>query len=86
MMDKDIIPKCRDNVEIVATEDGLILQQNELIHTLNDTGAEILELCDGKHTVQEIVHEMATTYPDDDVEKGINKFLEKAHASGLVEI
>ena len=86
MMDKDIIPKCTDNVEIVEMKDGLILQQNELIHTLNDTGAEILEMCDGKHTVQEIVHEMATTYPDDDVEKGIKKFLEKAHASGLVKM
>jgi pyrroloquinoline quinone biosynthesis protein D len=39
-----------------------ILQLPETVVVLNGTGAAILELCDGQHTVAEIVAELAGRY------------------------
>ncbi|MDX3239018.1 pyrroloquinoline quinone biosynthesis peptide chaperone PqqD [Streptomyces sp. ME03-5709C] len=39
-----------------------ILLHPETVVVLNDSGAAILELCDGRHTVAEIVTELGTRY------------------------
>ena len=39
-----------------------ILQLPETVVVLNGTGADILELCDGQHTVAEIVAELGRRY------------------------
>ena len=47
-----------------------ILQLPETVVVLHGSGADILELCDGRHTVAEIVAELGTRYqtvPDDEV-------------------
>jgi pyrroloquinoline quinone biosynthesis protein D len=47
-----------------------VLLHPETVIVLNDTGADILQLCDGRHTVAEIVTELAARYqsvPDDEV-------------------
>jgi pyrroloquinoline quinone biosynthesis protein D len=47
-----------------------ILLLPETVVVLNDSGADILELCDGRHTVAEIVAELGARYrcvPDDEV-------------------
>ena len=85
-MDKTTILKCDSNVAIIDMSDGLVIQQNKMIHTLNSTGAEVLDLCDGKHTLQMIVNEMAKRYPGEDVENGIMNFLNQACESELIEI
>jgi pyrroloquinoline quinone biosynthesis protein D len=46
------------------------LQLPETVVVLNDSGADILELCDGRRSVAEIVAELRTRYqavPDDEV-------------------
>lgn len=47
-----------------------ILQLPETVVVLHGSGADILGLCDGRHTVAEIVAELGTRYqtvPDDEV-------------------
>lgn len=49
-----------------------VLLHPETVVVLNGSGAAILELCDGRHTVAEIVTELGTRYrtvPEDDVRR-----------------
>jgi pyrroloquinoline quinone biosynthesis protein D len=62
-----------------------ILLHPETVVVLNRSGADILELCDGRHTVAEIVAELGTRYqtvPGDEV----RQFLTRLVARRCVEI
>jgi pyrroloquinoline quinone biosynthesis protein D len=61
------------------------LQLPETVVVLNGSGADILELCDGRHTVAEIVAELGARYrtvPDDEV----RRFLARLVARRCVEL
>jgi pyrroloquinoline quinone biosynthesis protein D len=54
------------------------LQLPETVVVLNGSGADILELCDGRHTVAEIVAELGARYrtvPDDEVRQFLTRLL-----------
>jgi pyrroloquinoline quinone biosynthesis protein D len=62
-----------------------ILLHPETVVVLNNSGADILELCDGRHTVTEIVAELGRRYqsvPDDEV----RQFLARLVARRCVEL
>ena len=62
-----------------------ILLHPETVVVLNGSGAQILELCDGRRTVGEIVAELASRYrtvPDDEV----RQFLSRLVARRYVEL
>jgi pyrroloquinoline quinone biosynthesis protein D len=62
-----------------------ILLLPETVVVLNGSGADILELCDGRHTVAEIVAELGARYqtvPDDEV----RQFLTRLIARRCVEL
>ncbi len=62
-----------------------ILQLPETVVVLNGTGADILERCDGRHTVAEIEAELSTRsrgVPDDEVQR----FLTRLAARRCVEL
>jgi pyrroloquinoline quinone biosynthesis protein D len=62
-----------------------ILQLPETVVVLNGSGADILELCDGQHTVAEIVDQLGARYqrvPDDEVQR----FLTRLAARRCVEL
>ena len=49
-----------------------VLLHPETVVVLNGSGADIVELCDGRHTVAEIVAELGTRYqsvPDEEVRR-----------------
>lgn len=57
---------------------GYVLLTPETVTLLNDTGAAILELCDGKRTVGEIVTELRDRYDgvaDDEVRLFLGRLL-----------
>jgi pyrroloquinoline quinone biosynthesis protein D len=61
------------------------LQLPETVVVLNGSGADILELCDGRRTVAEIVAELGARYqtvPDDEV----RQFLSRLVARRCVEL
>ena len=62
-----------------------ILQLPETVVVLHGSGADILELCDGRRTVAEIVNELGTRYrevPDEEV----RRFLSRLVARRCVEL
>jgi pyrroloquinoline quinone biosynthesis protein D len=62
-----------------------VLLQPEAVVVLNSSGADILELCDGRHTVAEIVAELGARYqrvPGDEV----RQFLTRLVARRCVEL
>ena len=85
-MDINTIPKRIDTSEKITLSDGLILHQKKMIHTLNATGAEIFELCDGERSVQNIINEMASRYPDGVTDALIIDYINQLHESKLVEL
>jgi pyrroloquinoline quinone biosynthesis protein D len=55
-----------------------ILLLPETVVVLNGSGADILELCDGRHTVAEIVAELGARYqtvPDDEVRQFLTRLV-----------
>jgi pyrroloquinoline quinone biosynthesis protein D len=62
-----------------------ILLLPETVVVLNGSGADILELCDGRHTVAEIVAELGSRYrtvPDEEV----RRYLTQLAARRCVEL
>ncbi|GGJ60204.1 pyrroloquinoline quinone biosynthesis peptide chaperone PqqD [Streptomyces brasiliensis] len=60
------------------TRQRQILLNPETVVVLNDTGADILALCDGRHTVAQIVTELGTRYqtvPDDEVRQYLTRLV-----------
>ncbi len=62
-----------------------VLLYPEGVVKINETGAAILELCNGINTVAEIISELNDKYTTD-VTDSIYKFLEVAHAKGWIRI
>jgi pyrroloquinoline quinone biosynthesis protein D len=55
-----------------------VLQHPETVVVLNGSGAHILELCDGRHTVAEIVAELGARYDtvrDDEVRRFLTRLV-----------
>jgi pyrroloquinoline quinone biosynthesis protein D len=55
-----------------------ILQLPETVVVLNGSGAAILELCDGRHAVADIVAELSARYravPDDEVRRFLTRLV-----------
>ena len=66
----------------------LTLLYPEGVLLLNPTGAAIVELCDGRHTVGEMVAILAVRYnsPPERLSVDIAEYLERLHGRGLVEL
>jgi pyrroloquinoline quinone biosynthesis protein D len=68
-----------------CTRQRHVLLHPETVVVLNGSGADIVELCDGRHTVAEIVAELGARYqnvPDDEVQR----FLTRLAARRCVEL
>jgi pyrroloquinoline quinone biosynthesis protein D len=66
-------------------QQAYVLLYPEGVVKVNETGAEILKLCNGINTVSELISELNDKYTTD-VTDSINKFLEVAHAKGWIRI
>jgi pyrroloquinoline quinone biosynthesis protein D len=56
---------------------------------LQGSGREILERCDGQHTVQEIVEEMQRMFSagnPDQIREEVGSFLQKLHEKRIVDL
>lgn len=51
---------------------------------LNPTAAEILVLCDGTQNISGIIDQLQKKYPDVNLSKDINEFLEDVYAKGWI--
>jgi pyrroloquinoline quinone biosynthesis protein D len=62
-----------------------VLLRPETVVVLNGSGADILELCDGRHTVAEIVAELGARYQSV-VDDEVRRFLTRLVARRCVEL
>jgi pyrroloquinoline quinone biosynthesis protein D len=86
-MDSSDRPRLARHVQLTfsRTRHRHVLLHPETVVVLNGSGADILELCDGRRTVAEIVAELGTRYqtvPDDEV----RRFLTRLVARRCVEL
>ena len=80
-------PKFVGTHMVIKTNDGMAVQQEDKIHTLNYTASEIYELCDGNYSIDDIQRVMKTRYPDDEgLEAIVSGFLDQLLESGLIEM
>jgi pyrroloquinoline quinone biosynthesis protein D len=64
-----------------------VLLLPEAVMVLNQTGYEILRLCDGTHTVSEIIQDLENQYPATQpiLSREICQYLEAISQKGLIE-
>lgn len=74
-------PKQHPNLKIFESDDGYIIyhRQTDRVHFLNHTAVLLLEMCDGKHSVPQMVDLLARGYgldqpPEQQVMDTINNF------------
>jgi coenzyme PQQ biosynthesis protein PqqD len=70
-------------------DQSLLLYQksNGVALPLNESGAEIWELCDGRHSVDEIVEDLALRYdaPRSQIDQDAREFLSRLMGHGLLD-
>jgi len=64
-------------------QQSYVMLYPEGVVKLNETGAAVLQLCDGNHTTEQIISELNEKYTTD-VSDSVNKFLEVSHAKGWI--
>lgn len=64
-----------------------VLLHQEAVVVLNDSGYEILRLCDGTHTMREIVQELENRYPTAKsiLSQEVLHYIEAISQKGLIE-
>jgi len=64
-----------------------VLLHQEVVVVLNDSGCEILRLCDGTHTVREIIQELENKYPTakSNLSHEVLHYIEAISQKGLIE-
>jgi pyrroloquinoline quinone biosynthesis protein D len=85
----DIKPKRKDQLVPEEMDDDLLLadfRQSQL-HVLNPTAAAVWEMCDGKHTAEQIAGLIAKHFalPVEEVRQDVARVLGEFREKGLVE-
>lgn len=67
------------------TRESHVLLLPERVIMLSESAAEILELCDGKRSVDEIKAELRGRYPNAELDADVDEFLEEARSRRWLE-
>jgi pyrroloquinoline quinone biosynthesis protein D len=64
-----------------------VLLHQETVLVLNDSGYEILQLCDGTHTLSEVIQELEDRYPAarSILSQEVLEYVEAISQKGLIE-
>jgi hypothetical protein len=75
------------SLQRVGQEAILNDRRNGRAHVINESAAQIWELCDGQHTLDQIVSAFAAAYalPTVDVQADVQYILAKFHELGVLE-
>lgn len=80
------IPKRASKIEITEMADGIVIQCDDVIHTLNETAREVFDLCDGKRTVLEIIEEIKQRYIEENIDAVIKDLISNFLKLNLIQI
>jgi pyrroloquinoline quinone biosynthesis protein D len=88
-MDADKKPRLtkRARLHIDPVSGQPVLMHQEAVLVLNDSGYEILRLCDGTHTLSEIVQALENEYPaaQSILAREVAEYIELIGQKGLLE-
>jgi PqqD family protein of HPr-rel-A system len=87
-MDLQILTQNTDvSLQRVGQEAILHDRRNGRAHVINESAAQIWELCDGQNTLDQIISAFAAAYalPAADVRADVQDILAKFHELGVVE-
>ncbi len=75
------------SLQWVGQEAILNDRRNGRAHVINESAAQIWELCDGQHTFEQVVSAFAAVYglPGADVQADVQYILTKFHDLGVLE-
>lgn len=86
----DVRPQPRAQVIAQRAESDVLLLDLEAgtYFALDEVGARVWELCDGEHTVNDIVARIAAEYdaPVDVIESDVNRLLEELRTESLLTV
>jgi pyrroloquinoline quinone biosynthesis protein D len=66
-------------------QDCFVILYPEGMVKLSPSAGEIMQRCDGKRSVADIVNALTTAFPGADLGDDVNKFLEVAYANGWLK-
>jgi pyrroloquinoline quinone biosynthesis protein D len=77
----------RVRLQTDAVSGNPVLLHQEAVVVLNQTGYEILRLCDGTRTLGEIIKDLETQYPaaQSILPREVSQYLEAISQQGLIE-
>jgi pyrroloquinoline quinone biosynthesis protein D len=78
--------RARLKFDAVAKQEMLLFPEAALL--LNETGAEIVRMCDGARTIDQIIEALAETFRGNDrdaIRLEVEHFLESIRARGLLQ-
>lgn len=77
----------RARLQIDAASRNPVLLHQEAIMVLNQTGYEILRLCDGTRTLSEIIRHLENEYPvaQSILSREVSQYIEAICQKGLIE-
>jgi hypothetical protein len=88
MMNREICPKRGAQVIAQKAANDLLLFNIDdgNYYSLNEIGSRIWELCDGNHSVSQLVGVLAAEYnaPNEDLEKDVAELLETLQSGNLI--
>jgi len=80
-------PKQDADIRIFEADDGCVVyhRQKDRVHFLNHTAVLLLELCNGRHSIPEMITSLAQSYGlDAPPEKEIREVIDKFAQEGLI--
>jgi pyrroloquinoline quinone biosynthesis protein D len=88
-MDADKKPRLTKHarLHIDPVRDQPVLMHQEAVLVLNDSGYQILGLCDGTHTLSEIIQNLEHKYPaaQSILAREVTEYIELIRQKGLLE-
>jgi len=94
----DTVSKIRDHhvyyfndaVLLAVFEDGGVVfdSRSRRCHEINESGAQILSLLDGRRNIKDVIHEVSARFeePEDRVRKDLDLFLEELIRKGWLDV
>lgn len=70
------------------TRERWVIQAPERVLVLDETGKEIIELCNGERSIEEIVDQLASAYdaPSDVIEHDVNAVVQVLRDKGILDV
>ena len=86
MLETTMIPRKLGQVEVNELEDGFIIQRDDTVHIVNESGKMILDLCDGEKSIADIISAMKEMFAAEQDAEYVVEFIQNLIEAELVAV